>query len=624
VPKTLVGVSSQHAAIFLPEFIDNNAANDAIRPLADLLPTGLAIFDANGDCRYANPRAAELFGTRPEGLLGRGWWRAVQPEDLASVDEAWQRARVSREPYERRLRFSTGDGERWVLIRVTAAPDGGWVVAIDDHTEEVLARRAMAEREAEFRLLAENSTDVIARLDANAVYTYVSPASLRVFGYAPEELVGRSSLALMHPEDAAKLVAAGPAESDEPITYTFRLRHREGHWTWIESNTVAKFDPLTREIVEFHGTSRCVDDRMRAEAGRQSSDARFRSAFEDAPIGMAITDLTGQMVRVNRAMCSLLGYDAEAFANLRWPDITHPDDLAGSREQLFKMIAGETESARFEKRYVHSNGGIVEADVSVSLVRDADGTPLHFVAQLFDLRERNRAQRDSDALKNEFFALVSHELRTPLTSISGYIDMLLDGEDDGDPAMRERFLRIAERNTIRLQRLVGDILFAAQIEAGELPLERGRSDLTATCREAVEAAKPRAADLGLELHADVDEMGIVEGDHDRLAQTVDNLISNALKFTPAGGTVSLRASRSDGAFRIEVEDTGIGITPEAQTQLFDRFYRAPDASDVAGIGLGLTITKAIIEAHDGTVAVESEPGKGSTFRITLPLSRQRA
>jgi signal transduction histidine kinase/CHASE3 domain sensor protein len=236
-------------------------------------------------------------------------------------------------------------------------------------------------------------------------------------------------------------------------------------------------------------------------------------------------------------------------------------------------------------------------------------------------------EREAERMKDEFFALVSHELRTPLTSIIGYLELLReDGARDGDDpgaAQRAQFLTVVDRNARRLLRLVGDLLFVAQVEAGRLSLEEGDVELEAVAAESIEAARPRAAAGGVELELEAEPVPWVRGDRDRLAQAVDNLVSNAIKFTPDGGRVTVRLVREEDRAVIEVSDTGIGISDADMQRLFERFFRTQRATAAAipGVGLGLTIAQAIVHGHDGQLAVQSAEGEGTTFRIDLPLHR---
>src|SRR3954454_10091565 len=237
------------------------------------------------------------------------------------------------------------------------------------------------------------------------------------------------------------------------------------------------------------------------------------------------------------------------------------------------------------------------------------------------------AVRETERMKDQFVSLVSHELRTPLTSILGYLELVLDDEDEPLTESQEGYPRTVERNTQRLQGLVGDLLFTAQVDAGRFTLTPESVDLAAVARAAEETARVTAAGAGVEVLVDVPEDGlVVSGDAMRLGQACDNLVSNAVKFTPAGGRVTIcvrRCTSPDGTplAQLSVSDTGIGIPAGEQGRLFTRFFRASTAkrSAVAGVGLGLSITKAITTAHGGTLDLASAEGQGTTFMLTLPL-----
>ena len=237
------------------------------------------------------------------------------------------------------------------------------------------------------------------------------------------------------------------------------------------------------------------------------------------------------------------------------------------------------------------------------------------------LTEQNELLRELDGMKDEFVSLVSHELRTPLTSIRGYLELLLEEGDNLTPE-QERFLGVVDRNSQRLLHLVGDLLFLAQVDAGRLAVEREEVDFEEVVKDSVEALRPIALSRGIELVASITPLPNLVGDRARLAQVLDNLVSNALKFTGEGGrvTVSLHAE-SDHAV-LEIEDNGVGIPRAEQGRLFERFFRSSRATDdaIPGTGLGLAITKAIAQHHGGRISVKSEEDVGTCVRVELPLS----
>ena len=238
------------------------------------------------------------------------------------------------------------------------------------------------------------------------------------------------------------------------------------------------------------------------------------------------------------------------------------------------------------------------------------------------LAAHNERLRRVDRLKDDFIAAVSHELRTPLTSTIGFLQTLERGDLALDAEQRLEMLRIARLQAQRLSRLVDDLLFFAESERGRLRLDYTEVDLAALSEDCVRAQEPLAQQKGIALRLDVDPLPPVHGDRGRLAQLLDNLLSNALKFTPDGGSVEVRARATGKRALLEVADTGIGIPPAEQPHLFDRFFRTPAAVEQAipGAGIGLSIVKAIADAHNGVVTVRSDGSGGTTVRVELPLS----
>ena len=241
-------------------------------------------------------------------------------------------------------------------------------------------------------------------------------------------------------------------------------------------------------------------------------------------------------------------------------------------------------------------------------------------------REQVTAQNEQllelDKMKDEFVALISHELRTPLTSIRGYVELLREDLPNAPLEQQEKFLAIVERNADRLLGLVNDLLLMAQIEVGKLDLNRAETDLVAVAEECVAAARPVAQERQIEVTIDAQARPLLSADRPRLAQVLDNLLANALKFTPPGGRVEIRVRTDEDTALLEMRDTGVGIAADDLQHLFSSFFRTSTASAAAvpGTGLGLTISKGIVEAHDGMISAESEEGHGSTFRIELPYS----
>lgn len=342
--------------------------------------------------------------------------------------------------------------------------------------------------------------------------------------------------------------------------------------------------------------------------------------FESVDVGLMLLDKDGKYLAMNRRQ--------EDFIALAFPG-----GHAGRAGQLGEVYAedGVRRLAQHEmpslravrgeeyddiRMWVGSDPSTRRAvSVSARSVRDADGEFVGAALACKDVTEFLRSM----GVKDDFVAMVSHEFRTPLTSIHGYVSLLLDQEERLNPD-DAHYLKVVARNTERLHRLVSDLLSSAQHDGRPMELERQPTNVCEIVWASVESARPTAEQKDLTLTVDTPTYVRIMVDPQRFAQVVDNLVSNAVKYTRPGGAVSVALAAYDDHVELTVKDTGIGIDPADRDRLFTRFFRARDAEELSiqGVGLGLSITKKIVETHGGRIEVESSD-QGSTFRVWLPL-----
>jgi PAS domain S-box-containing protein len=366
-------------------------------------------------------------------------------------------------------------------------------------------------------------------------------------------------------------------------------------------------------------------------AWRLNEDVRHRltAVVDSSHDAIFSTDFEAAIESWNPGAERIYGYTAEEMIGKK-VSVTVPEDRRDEIGWILSQVRSGKTVESFETVRLKKTGEPFDVSLTISPTRDTTNKIVGYTAVGRDITEQKRADQrlqeareEADRLKQEFFELVSHDLRTPLTSIKGYSDMLLDGQAGDLSGEAQDFIGVITRNAVRLERLVDDLLLVAQLESGTFTLETSDVDLRKVVTECIEAAKPLALSKTIDLTLDAAEPVSYRGDTHRLEQLFENLISNALKYTPEGGHVSTKLSRENGDIQIVVQDSGIGIGSEDQQFLFDRFFRATTArtTTIPGVGLGLTIVKAITEAHSGRVEVESEEGQGTTFRIQLPLEQ---
>jgi len=376
----------------------------------------------------------------------------------------------------------------------------------------------------------------------------------------------------------------------------------------------------------FNQMSRSLTRQQRDLAGQNVDLERLanvlRAVLDSTVDGILLSDAEGNIQLANRTVVALtrdLGMRYEGTVVERLLSVAdRMRDPARYRAAMERLRS--TEDTTFDEFQDDVTGRVFQGFTSP--VHDDRGG---FLGRIWTLREVTR-ERELDRLKDDFVATVSHELRTPLTSMMGFLEMIREGEAGELTDEQKRFLAIVYRSSERLQRLVGDLLFVARLDASGLQLQFGDVRLDEVARECIESSSALARSREVELESDVQTVPELWGDRERLGQLVSNLVSNALKFTPAGGRVLVRTFVDSSTAVLEVADTGIGIPEAEQDRLFQRFFRSSTATEQAipGTGLGLVISKAIVEGHGGSIGVTSTPGEGTCFRVEFPLEPEEA
>jgi PAS domain S-box-containing protein len=352
----------------------------------------------------------------------------------------------------------------------------------------------------------------------------------------------------------------------------------------------------------------------------QASEERSRHAFEQAVNGMALVRLDGYWLRVNPALCQMLGYTETELMQLPLPQITAPADLERLWLKLQELLSGSL-SVELEHRLIDKQERLLWILNSVSLVKDPKGIPLYYVMQIQDITERRRIEQ----IKKEFISVVSHELRTPLASIRGALGLLAAGVLAQDPDIFQQMLDIAHTETDRLSRLVNDILDLERLETQQITLVRQWCDAVSLMQQAGDSVYPLAEASQIFLQLVPDQVQ-VWADPDRIVQVLINLLSNAIKFSPPDSRVTLRCCRQTDHVLFQVQDQGRGIPADQLEKIFGKFQQVDtsDARDKGGTGLGLAICRTIVQQHEGEIWAESVLGQGSSFSFTLPLPKGTA
>jgi PAS domain S-box-containing protein len=337
------------------------------------------------------------------------------------------------------------------------------------------------------------------------------------------------------------------------------------------------------------------------------AQAHYSSLFEGAADAIIVTDSEGRLLDVNPAAVALFGYPEGTLREMRMGDLA-ARGAAWAADDLERLLTSDAWNGEVELRRV--DGSIVPVEARTSRVTVPDGGV--FVSVMRDFSER----RQLEQMQREFTALVTHELKAPLTSLKGFAQLLYRRR-----TWDTRAVEVILDRAQHLERLISDLLDVASMDAGRMELRRAETDLRELVEDAVDEARELAT--GHCINAELPDATIrCLVDPHRITQVLENLLTNAIKYSPAGGSITVTLARDADSVEIAVRDTGIGIAAEAIPSLFSRFFRVETVhmASVQGLGLGLYISRALVEAHGGRIWAESTPGEGSRFAFTLPCA----
>jgi PAS domain S-box-containing protein len=573
------------------------------------------------------------------------WRDRVHPEDIERIEALMTHALNTDTDYEAEYRIVLGDGNsRWVISRGRGIHnEQGEAVRMLGIILDITERKA---HDTQLRLLESvvlHTNDAILITAADPVappgpsILYVNPAFTKMTGYSAEETIGQTPFMFVGPktylETIDQMLAAlrlGQADRAELISY-----RKDGSEFWIELNII----PILNEhgcLTHWVNVQRDITQRKQSETQLrqfnaelelrvqqrthelQDSEERFRLAFDHAVNGIALISPDGYWLKVNPALCQILGYTEQEFYALTIDQLTHPDDLELRIDTFRKALAGEISISQIENRYLHKLGHPVWTICAAVLVRDRDNVPLYFVAQVQDITER----REIDQLKQEFISIVSHELRTPLTSIQGSLGLLTAGVLNDEPDTMNHMLTIAESEAQRLVRLVNDILDLERLEAYNVILNQHWWRVSTVLEHAIAALQSFVEQHPVTISICPDSLE-VWADRDRIVQVLVNILSNATKFSPVESTIELSVEHVSTPIPhalFQIRDYGRGIPSHQLEAIFGRFKQvdSSDSRNQGGTGLGLAICRNIVQQHGGRIWVESTLGEGSTFYFTIP------
>ena len=600
--------------------------------LANVSPVGIFRTDANGYTTYVNPRWCNISGLSFEDGLGNGWLKAVHPDDRETIKKGWQDSTTIKAESYADYRFLKNDGSiRWVMGQAIPEKNSenqvvGYIGTITDITDRKHAEETLRGNEEKMRTIVEGTPHLFFYTqNTKAELTYISPTVEKISGYSPDKWLKTKDWfttdskinKLAKERTRAHLRGEHFSES-----INIEIFHSNGDIVTLEVFETPIYQ--NGKVVGLQGVAHDITDRKRAE---EEIRKLFRGV-EQSPASVVITDVKGNIEYVNKKFCDVTGYDYDEI-------IGNNQSLLGtgerSEEEDMEMwdtiLSGKDWHGEFHNK--KKNGELYWESASISPIQNEIGEITHFIEIKEDITEKKKMidelisakekAEEMSRLKSNFLANMSHELRTPLVGILGYADYLRREVNSQDiKNMAETIFN----SGARLSETLNLILDLSKFETEKKDIKYQKIEIISISKEIIalfnEVARKKQIELKLLFNH---EPIIINFDQRAFRSIITNLVNNAIKFTSEGSVVC-DIALSNNSVVIKVIDTGIGIAKNDFQIIFDEFRQASEgySRNFEGSGLGLSITKKLVDKFGGTISIESEVGKGSTFIVELPYA----
>jgi PAS domain S-box-containing protein len=579
----------------------------------------------------ATPLMDSVFGGPHQVAEGWLWGDHVHPDDRDAATKSLIRALTEGGDHELEYR-AAGDGpDVWIrdVIRIDRNEQGRRRVA-GVMVDVSRLRRAEADLQAKeylYRQLVEMASDILFRTDVTGHFTFVNRPAVALFGYQERELLAMHYLELILPAHHEHVRGSLERQFRDRIPNThleFAAAAKDGTVIWIEQNTQLIVEQS--RVTGFQAIARDVTERRGAQEALAESERRYRLLAENALDLIGLYTPSGRLLYASPSHERVLRRRADELEGATLFDLVDERDATAARAAV-RAVVERGQPVRLEVRMPTRGGGTVLLDALISVVRDEHGDRVLLVGRditarreaEFDLdRERQRAARLTviDEVRTTFLHAVAHDLRSPVTAILGSAATLLHRDVAIGPENERALLRAIESNARRLERMLTDLLDLDRLDQGRVDADRRPVEVGARLQEIL-AEWTEAGGREVALRANVGEATI---DPVMLERIVLNLLSNAARYSPADGSITLRAewaARERSALMVTVEDAGPGVPAELRTAVFERFRRAPGSEGEPGMGIGLWLVAAFAALHGGSAWVEDRVGGGAAFKVLL-------
>ncbi|KYG83452.1 PAS domain-containing protein [Roseivirga echinicomitans] len=585
----------------------------------------------DGTFIFVSPSCRDIIGYDASELEQLRLREFIEKDDLIQVSQAMMNV-ISQDSKMASVTFKAKHKKGydvWLESRGGLITDGEGdplylLTSTRDVTERFIAAQKLKESQERYKLITENSHDIVTLMDVEGVYDFVSPSIKEMLGYEIDEVLGKKISSFIHPQDLDKVVKELDKTVDEKLKdhkMTFRYRNKAGDWRWMEAQEGVILDDTDR-IIYIRTNQRDITDRILTQQKLQEKEEQYKLVSENSGDVIALQDFEGRISFISPSSKFLLGFEQDALLDTFYSDLIHPDEQPFVQSIINQVTQNRSKNVKVAYRIQTQNEEWIWVESSYSSIESPNNEFLYLQSSTRDISERIKAlekERQLGKLKSSFISMASHEFRTPLTTIQSsneLINMYLDA----DPTPNIKFKKHVGRIRTELERmnsLLKDVFTLGRLDVGKTIIKKDITSLTGIIKQVVLENSVQHKSRSIQINIEGEERQ-VELDSQLISHSLSNLISNALKYSENKPDPEIIVTYKKVGVCVEIKDYGIGIPEKDQKGLFESFSRATNVGDIEGTGLGLIIVKQFVEIHGGTVTYKSELGKGTSFYINLP------
>lgn len=552
----------------------------------------------------------------------------IYPEDLEYVRKEVAKALnpENNEPFHLEYRIIRNNDRqtRWIKIHGKMYFDENgsparFIGTMLDITREKLQEQQLKESVELFQTMADNVPAMIWMSGKDRFNDYFNKTWLQFTGRTSQQESNEGWIEGVHPDDRQKCISSyNKALTAQTEFYTeYRLKRHDGQYRWIADNSVPRFSP-DGEFIGFISACMDIDDQKRFREKLLANELLFKTISNAPPVGLWMTDTDGQNVFVNDTWVQWTGIPAGQQRGAGWMTRVVEEDKLKAFEE-FCAASAKKEKYTTEFRLINQQGDMRWCLTEGYPYYDIEGKFAGYAGSVTDITDMKRLEQRKD----DFIKMASHELKTPVTTIKGYIQLLMKMVTSKENPFFTDSLLTMDKQVSRLSKLIADLLDATKMETGQLKVNPEIFSIHEVIEDIL--SDVRTVSLTNAIVFDQHDDAFVYADKDRISQVINNLLNNAIKYSPGASEVIIETKMENNEIIVSVRDFGIGIAPENHEKIFERFYRVSDKKEntFPGFGIGLFIVKEIITLHKGRVWVESEQGKGALFSFSLPVHQKQ-